>query len=230
MPTYPDGPTADTGTPGRQEHAADPVRSTIAPAQISGVVLAGGRGARMGGVDKGLQAFNAMPLAQHALLRLQGQVGASLINANRNLERYQAFAVPVHRDSVPDFAGPLAGFVSALEHCTTPYLATVPCDSPLFPLDLVARLAHALEQARADIAVASIQELDRRDGRWRWRAQPVFCLLRTSLLPDLREFLAGGGRKIDAWIARHANVAVPFEDARAFANANTLAELQTLQG
>jgi len=230
MPTYPDGPAADTRTPSHQEHAADPVRSAIAPTQITGVVLAGGRGTRMGGIDKGLQTFNGLPMAQHALLRLQAQVGACLINANRNLERYHTFGVPVHRDSVPDFAGPLAGFVSALEHCTTPYLATVPCDSPLFPADLVARLARALEQARADIAVASIQEQDRRDGQWRWRAQPVFCLLRTSLLPDLREFLAGGGRKIDAWIGRHANVAVPFEDARAFANANTLAELQTLQG
>lgn len=201
----------------------------IAPAQITGVVLAGGRGARMGGVDKGLQLFNGVPLALHALRRLQAQVGTTLLNANRNIDDYRAFGVPVLPDTVPDYAGPLAGFVSALEHCTTTYLVTVPCDSPLFPTDLVARLASALTQAQADIAMVSIQEQDRRNGQWGWRRQPVFCLLRATLLPGLRDFIAHGGRKIDAWTASQATVAVPFDDAHAFTNANTLEQLQALQ-
>ena len=202
---------------------------TIAPSQITGVVLAGGRGARMGGVDKGLQLFNGVPLAQHALRRLQPQVGTTLLNANRNIDAYRGFGVAVHPDTVPDYAGPLAGFVSALEHCTTPYLATVPCDSPLFPTDMVARLADALIQAQADIAMVSILEQDRRSEQWKWRNQPVFCLLRTTLLPSLHAFIADGGRKIDAWTAQHTMVAVPFDDAHAFINANTLEQLQALQ-
>lgn len=197
--------------------------------QITGVVLAGGRGARMGGVDKGLQLFNGQPLAQHALRRLQPQVALTLLNANRNIDDYRAFGVPVHPDTMPDYAGPLAGFVSALEHCATAYLVTVPCDSPLFPDDLVRRLADGLVDGHADIAMVSIQEQDRRNGEWRWRNQPVFCLMRASVLPGLREFIADGGRKIDAWTARHTTVAVPFEDSHAFTNANTLEQLQALQ-
>lgn len=194
-----------------------------------GVVLAGGRGSRMGGVDKGLQLFNGVPLAQHALHRLQPQVAATMLNANRNMDDYRAFGVPVHADTLPDYAGPLAGFVSALEHCTTPYLATVPCDSPLFPTDLVARLADALAHAHADIAMVSIQEQDKRSGQWGWRKQPVFCLLRATLLPGLRDFIADGGRKIDAWTTQQTTVAVPFEDRHAFTNTNTLEQLQALQ-
>lgn len=208
---------------------ADATRVAIAPALITGVVLAGGRGARMGGVDKGLQLFHGVPLAQHALQRLQPQVGASMLNANRHLDDYRAFGVPVHTDTLPDYAGPLAGFITALEHCATPYLVTVPCDSPLFPTDLVIRLAQAMAREQADIAMASIEEPDRRDERTPWRVQPVFCLLRTQLLPSLRLFIAEGGRKIDAWTARHTTVAVPFDDPRAFGNANTLDELQALQ-
>ena len=117
----------------------------IAREQITGLVLAGGRGSRMGGVDKGLQSYHGVPLALHALLRLAPQVGSAMINANRNLAAYESFGVPVWPDALPDFAGPLAGFLAGLEHCETPYLVTLPCDSPLFPEDLVARLAQALE-------------------------------------------------------------------------------------
>ncbi len=202
---------------------------SVPASQITGVVLAGGRGARMGGVDKGLQLFNGVPLALHALRRLQPQVGTTLLNANRNIEDYRAFGVPVHPDTVPDYAGPLAGFVSALEHCATPYLVTVPCDSPLFPTDLVTRLADALVQAKADIAIVSIQEQDKRNGQWGWRKQPVFCLLRATLLPGLRTFITDGGRKIEAWTASQTTVAVPFDDAHAFTNTNTLEQLQALQ-
>ena len=201
----------------------------IDPQDITGVVLAGGRGARIGGVDKGLQPCNGRPLAQHALQRLQPQVGRCLLNANRNLDTYATFGVPVWPDGLSDYAGPLAGMLTALAHCTTPWLATVPCDSPLFPTDLVARLAAAAEQAQAEIAMVSASE----DDGGPLRPQPVFCLLRTDLHGSLQRFTADGGRKIGAWTAQHRQVLVPFDrpgdDPRAFANANTLTELQGLE-
>lgn len=195
----------------------------IARADVTGLVLAGGRGSRMGGVDKGLQIYRGTPLALHAMLRLAPQVGQVMINANRNLAAYESFGAPVFTDATGDFAGPLAGFVAGLEQCQTPYLATVPCDSPLFPPDFVDRMAAALEGANAEIAVASAPE----DGQM--RAQPVFCLMRSTLLESLVRFTHAGGRKIDRWTAQHACVEVPFVDARAFFNANTLAELHDLQ-
>ncbi|MBK6863640.1 MAG: molybdenum cofactor guanylyltransferase MobA [Ideonella sp.] len=190
---------------------------------ITGLILAGGRGSRMGGVDKGLQSYQGMPLALHALLRLAPQVGPAMINANRNLGAYESFGVPVWPDALPDFAGPLAGFLAGLERCETPYLATVPCDSPLFPVDLVARLAAALEAAQAEIAMACSNE------HGAMQVQPVFCLMRASLLESLTRYTQAGGRKIDRWTAQHACVTVEFDDARAFFNANTLAELHDLQ-
>ena len=204
------------------------VALTIDAAIITGVVLAGGRGERMGGVDKGLALFHGVPLALHTLRRLQLQVGPSMLNANRNLERYQSFGVPVVADSVPDYAGPLAGFIAALQHCRTPYLMTVPCDSPLFPSDLVSRMAQALADNDADIAMASAPEPDP-SGTLVPRAQPVFCLMALRVLPSLTQFVASGRRKIDAWTAQHKTVLVAFDDAGAFANANTLAQLQALQ-
>jgi molybdenum cofactor guanylyltransferase len=205
------------------------ISSALAPAQITGVVLAGGRGARMGGVDKGLQLFHGRPLALQALLRLQPQVGACMINANRHLEQYRQFGVPVVPDTVPDYAGPLAGFASALAQCKSPWLVTVPCDSPLFPTDLVARLAEALVREQADIAMASAPENEPASNLPVWRAQPVFCLLPVRLRASLDAFIASGRRKIDAWTAQHRTVVVAFDDARAFANANTLDQLQDLQ-
>ena len=205
-----------------------PLLVDISPAEITGVVLAGGRGKRMGGADKGLQLLDGMPLAQHALRRLQAQVGKLMLNANRNLLRYQAMGVPVWPDALPDHAGPLAGFATALAHCTTPYLVTVPCDTPLFPHDLVARLARALQLAGADIATASTAGPDAL-GAPVWRAEPVFCLLRTELRANLLRFMAEGGRKVEAWTALHHTVLVRFDSAAAFANANTPAELLALQ-
>ena len=198
--------------------------------QITGVILAGGRGSRMGGVDKGLQNFQGVPLGLHALLRLSPQVGQVMLNANRNLAAYEAFGAPVWPDgaALGEYAGPLAGFITALAHCDTPYLLTVPCDTPLFPPDLAARLAEALARENADIAVASARE---EDGQC--RAQPVFCLMAASLLESLTAFTQGGGRKIDAWTAQNKTVSVAFDspgdDTRAFFNANTLAELHQLQ-
>lgn len=202
---------------------------TLAPAQITGVVLAGGRGARMGGVDKGLQHFHGVPLALHALRRLQPQVGSCMVNANRHLDAYRQFGVPVHPDTLPDFAGPLAGFATALGRCATPWLVTVPCDSPLFPSDLVARLAAAIVREQADIAMASAPEPDPDGSAPVWRVQPVFCLLPVRLRPSLDAFIASGRRKIDAWTAQHKTVVVPFDDLHAFANANTPDQLQALQ-
>jgi molybdopterin-guanine dinucleotide biosynthesis protein A len=197
---------------------------------ITGVILAGGRGSRMGGVDKGLQNFHGVPLALHTQLRLSPQVGELLINANRNLAAYESFGVPVWPDaaSLGDFAGPLAGFLTALERCETPFMLTVPCDTPLFPHDLVDRLAQALEADNADIAMAAARE---EDGQL--RPQPVFCLMRSNLLESVVRFTHGGGRKIDAWTSQHKTSLVPFDlpgdDPKAFFNANTLAELHQLE-
>ncbi len=200
------------------------------------MVLAGGRGSRMGGVDKGLQNFNGTPLALHALLRLNlqsgGPLGGTMINANRNLAAYEAFGAPVWPDEMADFAGPLAGFLTGLERCETPYLMTVPCDTPLFPLDLIERLVDAMNRNNADIGMVAAPEVNDA-GVAQTRPQPVFSLMRIELMENLAEFIGKGGRKIDAWTALHQTVLVPFDlpgdNPRAFFNANTLAELHSLE-
>ncbi len=198
---------------------------------ITGLILAGGRGSRMGGSDKGLQNFHGLPLALQTLMRLQLQslpLQEVLINANRNLAAYESLGVPVWPDSIDGFAGPLAGFQTGLERCETPLMLTVPCDTPLFPLDLVERLAAAMTEQDADLAMAAAPEAD-----GTVRTQPVFCLLKTELLESLVKFTQGGGRKIDAWTDQHRCAIVPFDlpgdNPQAFANANTLAELQQLE-
>jgi molybdopterin-guanine dinucleotide biosynthesis protein A len=182
----------------------------------------------MGGVDKGLQNFNGAPLTFHAMMRLAPQVSNVIINANRNLGAYEGFGVEVWPDALPDFAGPLAGFLAGFEHCETPYLLTVPCDVPRFPTDLAERLLSALLTHDAEIAMASGLE----DGKL--RTQPVFCLMKADLMESLVRFTHEGGRKIDAWTALHRTVEVPFnlpgDDALAFANVNTLEELRALEG
>jgi molybdenum cofactor guanylyltransferase len=195
----------------------------IVQQDITGLVLAGGRGSRMGGVDKGLQNHRGLPLALHALLRLQPQVGALMVNANRNLGAYEAFGEPVWPDPMGDFQGPLVGCLAGLQHADTAWLATVPCDTPDFPTDLVPRLAAAASAADAELAYAVTVE----DGRE--QPQPVFCLLQVALHDSLAAFLDGGGRKIDAWFAQHRAVAVHFPDPAAFFNANTADELARLQ-
>lgn len=200
--------------------------------EITGLVLAGGRGSRMGGADKGLQKFNGTPLALHALMRLQLQegrhIGELMINANRNLGAYEAFGVPVWPDTLSDYAGPLAGFLTGLERAETPYLLTVPCDSPRFPLDLAQRLAAAFDDPATEIAMASAPENGSEP-----RAQPVFSLMRVDLLESLAAFTQTGGRKIDRWTEQHRTVLVPFDrpsdDPLAFFNTNTLDELHALE-
>ncbi len=186
----------------------------------------------MGGADKGLQAFRGATLALHTLQRLQVQVGTVVINANRNLEAYEAFGVPVWPDADQDYSGPLAGFLAGLTHCETPWLLTVPCDTPLFPFNLVERLARAADCAHADIATAATSEADK-DGRACVRLQPVFSLMRVELLESLVRFTQGGGRKVEAWIGQQRGTTVTFDapgdDPRAFSNANTLSELNALE-
>ena len=200
---------------------------------ITAIVLAGGRGSRMGGVDKGLALFNGTPLALHALRRMASQVGRVMVSANRNLNAYKNFgaefgqAFQVIPDPDSEFAGPLSGFVAGLSTCQTPYLITVPCDSPRFPVDLVNRLAShtglGLHEDGFEIAMAA-------QGGW---TQPVFCLMRRELLPSLTSFMESGKRKIDVWTALHKTVVVnfdePLDDPLAFANVNTLEELNALE-
>ena len=211
----------------------DGPRMTVSTRDVTGLVLAGGRGSRMGGVDKGLQTFGGLPLALQALRRLRPQVANVAINANRNLATYEGFDAPVWPDELADYPGPLAGFLSGLSNCPTEWLLTVPCDTPRFPADLASRMVNALDSVSgAELAIAAAPEADR-FGIVALRAQPVFCLLPTSLRNSLHDFIASGGRKIDEWTAQHRSVVVPFDrpgdDPGAFANANTLDELITLQ-
>ncbi len=190
--------------------------------QITGLVLAGGRGTRMGGVDKGLQPFRGEPLAMRAARLLQPQVGALLINANRHIDEYAKLGAPVCTDAIEGYAGPLAGMHAGLSACSTDYLVTVPCDSPLLPAVLVERLAEALVRHGSDAAVAVAGPAEQA------RRHPVFLLLKRSLLPQLTAYLDSGGRKVDQWLASLACAEAKFDDELAFANVNTLAELDAL--
>jgi len=181
------------------------------------VILAGGLGRRMGGVDKGLQLLNGRPMAARVLARLAPQVDEVLINANQNLERYALLGCRVVPDQFGGYAGPLAGLHCGLSESRHELVATVPCDSPFLPEDLVARLAVPLRDEGVDLAVA-------RTGT---QPHPVFCLARRRLLPHLSAFLQSGGRKIDAWYATLKVVEVAFDDeAAAFSNINTAEELR----
>ena len=184
--------------------------------KITGVILAGGLGRRMGGVNKGLQRLNGKPLALHVAERLAPQIDELLINVNQNIEQYAAFGYRIVADQIPDFAGPLAGLHAALSAAAHPLIATAPCDSPFLPADLVSRLFSALTATDADLAVARTFE----------QPHPVFCLCKRDVLPHLTEFLAGGGRKFDRWYATLNVVEVAFDDeAEAFENINTREEL-----
>jgi molybdopterin-guanine dinucleotide biosynthesis protein A len=183
---------------------------------ISGVILAGGLGRRMGGVDKGLQNLNGRPMVRWVLARLAPQVDTVLINANQNVSRYAEFGCEVLPDRIPDFAGPLAGLHAALAHATSPLVAAVPCDSPFLPADLVRRLYEALDAENAELAVA-------RTGDEVHRA---FCLARRELLPRLDAFLASGERKVGLWHASLNVAEVAFDDeADGFHNINSREEL-----
>ncbi|HEU4352343.1 MAG TPA: molybdenum cofactor guanylyltransferase MobA [Burkholderiales bacterium] len=182
---------------------------------VSGIVLAGGQGRRMGGVDKGLQLLRGRPMIEWVLERLSPQVSQVIVNANQNLERYEKYGYRVVRDEIGGFAGPLAGLHAGLKAAAHPLVVTVPCDSPFLPPDLVSRFKSALEANH--IAVAKTGD----------QPHPVFALMKRDVRESLEAFLAQGGRKIDAWYAALKVVEVPFDDeADAFRNINTLEELR----
>lgn len=183
--------------------------------RTTAVILAGGRGQRMGGRDKGLVVFRGRALVEHVIERLTPQVASVLISANRNLDRYARYRVPVIPDLVPGFQGPLAGMAAAMRVAETEWLLCVPCDCPELPLDLAERLYRGLVEG-ATLAIAW-------DGDY---VQPLFALLRTSLYASLNAFLAQGGRKVEAWQGQQGCIRVDFSDQpHAFANLNTLRSL-----
>jgi len=189
----------------------------MGPRGITGLVLAGGQGRRMGSVDKGLVLLHDKPMLRHVLDRFIPQVDTILINANQHIPEYEAFGYPVVPDAISGFAGPLAGLQVGLTHAELPLVATAPCDSPFLPHDLVARLAAALAERHAQLAVARTFD----------QPHPVFSLVRRDVLAHLTRFLEGGGRKIDAWYATLDVVEVAFDDeADAFRNINTVDELK----
>ena len=196
----------------------------ISPEKITGLILAGGRAQRMGGIDKGLIPFHQKPLIESTITKLKPQVGTIIVNANRNITKYAVYGYPVILDETPDFSGPLAGFAVGLKACKTPYLLTTPCDSPLLPSDLGVQLAHELERGDYQLVYASTKETD---GKL-W-AQPVFCLMRANLLESLETFLSKGDFKIDRWFRELKTSTVIFDDANAFANVNTPEELKSLE-
>jgi molybdopterin-guanine dinucleotide biosynthesis protein A len=196
----------------------------ITSEHITGLILAGGRAQRMGGIDKGLIPFHGKPLIEFAISRLKPQVGTILINANRSITKYSHYGYPVLMDVTPDFSGPLAGFSVGLKHCKTPYLLTSPCDSPLLPTDLAKTMSVELEDHNLELVFASSKETD---GKvW---SQPVFCLMKSSLEDSLNAFLSKGDLKIDRWFKELRSGTVVFENPQAFANVNTPEELAALE-
>jgi molybdenum cofactor guanylyltransferase len=192
----------------------------MTPPKITALILAGGRGSRMGSVDKGMQLFKGRPMVAHVLDRITPQADEIIINANRSINEYAAFGHRVIADAIDGFAGPLAGLHVGMTHAATPLIVTAPCDSPFLPLDLVVRLLLAMEKENADLAVAKTYD----------QVHPVFCLVKREREPHLRAFLKTGQRKIDKWYATLKVVEVQFDDQEAaFTNINTEEELRALQ-
>ncbi len=187
---------------------------------ITGTILAGGLARRMGGIDKGLIPFFGKPMISHVIDQLKPQVEDMLINANREIERYEALGLSVIQDQIADFAGPLAGLHTGMKHAKTEFVLSVPCDSPLLPNNLAIDLMHALQTNNADIAIVKTGQ----------QTHPVFCLCRTNLASDLEEFLTSGGRKVEDWQKKHHLTIVSFDDqSTAFSNINTMDDLAELE-
>ncbi len=188
--------------------------------RISAIILSGGRATRMNGLDKGLVQLQQKPLIAHVIARLKPQVDEIFINANREIAQYQVFGLPVLKDENEEFIGPLAGFSLGLQHAKHDYVLTVPCDSPLLPLDLVQRLMAALLEHGADIVVASSDS----------NAHPVFCLMRKTMLPSLLAYIESGERRVSAWQKSQQYIEVDFSDCNdAFTNLNTFDNLAALE-
>jgi molybdopterin-guanine dinucleotide biosynthesis protein A len=193
--------------------------------QVTGLILAGGRGSRMGGVDKGLERFQGEPMAVRAMVRLMPQVSDVVINANRNIGVYDSFGVTVLMDAIEGYQGPLAGMLAGLSYSETPYLQAIPCDVPNFPTDLVSRLLKAVVEANAALAMPVTVEPDGRR-----QTHPVFLLMRADVHDSLLQYITKGGRKIDQWTKTLDALEVEFPDSQAFFNVNTLDELKELEG
>lgn len=194
--------------------------------QISGLILAGGRGTRMGYVNKGLQTFKNEAMVAHVARRLAPQVGQLMINVNQDIDQYAQFSDHLIADILPDYAGPLAGIHAGFNYCKSELMVTAPCDCPFLPLDLVDNLASALEQTNAQLAVVITTDSEGDgDHRPRWQQQPVFCLLKTNLKSHLEAFLKNGGRKVSDWYRELSVVEVAFEHSADFRNINTKEEL-----
>jgi len=189
--------------------------ATIAARHVTGVILAGGRGRRLGGADKGLVQLAGKPLIEYVMAALQPQVSSLIISANRNHETYTTYGFPVIADIIGDFDGPLAGMLSAMRAANTPCILTAPCDAPRLPADLMQRLCAGLVRENADAAVAA-------SGG---QMQPVFALLHCTLADTLQQFLEAGGRGVGEWMRRLPAVAVEFPDSTAFLNINTKEDL-----
>ena len=188
--------------------------------RVTCLILSGGRATRMNGVDKGLVSLQQKPLIAHVIARLKLQVDEIFINANREIEQYEAFGLPILQDENADFIGPLAGFSLGLQHAKHDYILTVPCDSPLLPLDLVERLYNGMAASRMDIAVASSAG----------NTHPVFCLMKKSVLPSLQAYIESGERKVSAWQKSQKYIEVDFSDCTdAFVNLNTFEDLAALE-
>ncbi len=187
---------------------------------ISAIILSGGRATRMNGVDKGLVLLQNKPLIAHVIARLKPQVDEIFINANREIAQYETFGLPVLQDGNEEFIGPLAGFSLGLQHAKHDYVLTVPCDSPLLPLDLLERLLNSMAASFADIAVASSNK----------NAHPVFCLMKKNVLPSLLTYLESGERKVSSWQKSQQYIEVDFSDcSEAFTNLNTFEDLKALE-
>jgi molybdenum cofactor guanylyltransferase len=202
------------------------VTTNITAADIHAVVLAGGEGRRMGGLDKGLAVFHGQALAQRAALRLAASVGRVSINANRNLEHYQALGFDAFNDGLATYEGPLGGVLAALRTCTAPYLAVLPCDVPFFPEDIFTQLASKLATSQARVAMPLVTQTDGSVF-----PDPVFMLMHVCVLPDLEAYFAAGGRKITTWAGKAGLSLVAFDapqHARAFMDADTAQALALL--
>lgn len=184
--------------------------------QITAVILAGGRGMRMGGADKGLVDYQGKPMIEHVLTRITPQVDQVMINANRNLDRYRNYDVPVITDNNDQFDGPLAGMQAGMQHAKTDWIVSVPCDSPLLPLDLAQRLSQAIQTVQAISHPPAMLAIARSSSG----IHPVFCLMPRTLCDDLNAYLESGQRRVSAWQIRHPHVFVDFADEQAFTNIN----------
>ncbi len=185
---------------------------------VTGVILAGGQARRMGGQDKGLVMLDDKPMVEIIIDVLKPQTAKLLINANRNHDSYSQYGLELVADELSGYCGPLAGMASALKTINTDYMVTAPCDSPFIPLDLVQRLADALDNKSTEISVAH-------DGE---RIQPVFCMLKKTLLQSLTDYLAAGDRKIDRWFKQHNFAIADFSDKpETFDNINTQEDVES---